>query len=134
MNVDELIDNTIIDNDRGVITAESMREVLHAINDQSSDYASKMRKYEMTASGSITLACDTHYIIKANGNIDVFLGNIPDDQNAHHYEMLLVVGSSAPTVSFPSSIKWAKNLEIGSNANYLIVIEDNIGVFVRIAN
>ena len=77
---------------------------------------------------------DTKTYITCEGNAHIFLKQYEDDEYVHSYEIVLLIGESGYSISFPNNIKWIKPLTITKNTRYNIIIEDNIATWVSIQN
>lgn len=77
---------------------------------------------------------DTKTYITCEGSTNIFLNQYEDDEYVHSYEIVLLIGESGYSISFPNNIKWIKPLIITENTRYNIIIEDNIATWVSIQN
>lgn len=77
---------------------------------------------------------DTKTYITCEGSTNIFLNQYEDDGYVHSYEIILLIGESTYSISFPNNIKWIKPLTITKNTRYNIIIEDNIATWVSIQN
>ena len=86
----------------------------------------------VTATNSVSV--DKRGVIDVNDNVVISLESYVQDGYAHSYEIVLNVGDTAYSVSFPSIIKWVKDLEIVPNTRYYIIIEDNTAMWIAVTN
>ena len=75
---------------------------------------------------------DTRTYITCDGNVNINLERYEEDNFVHSYEIVLIMGDAAYTVSFPENITWTKPLTITENKRYYIIIEDNFAIFTEI--
>ena len=80
------------------------------------------------------VSVDKRSEINVTDNVVINLESYVPDGYAHAYEIVLNVGNTAHSVSFPDNIKWVKGLEIVSNARYFIIIEDNTAMWTSVTN
>lgn len=71
-------------------------------------------------------------VIDVTGDVVISLKPYEEDGYVHSYEIVLKVGNTAYSVSFPSNIKWVKPLEILPNTRYYIIIEDNTAMWTAV--
>lgn len=84
--------------------------------------------------GDCYVEVDTKTYITCEGNANIFLKQYEDDEYVHSYEIVLLMGESTYSISFPNDVKWIKPLTITENTRYNIIIEDNIATWVSIQN
>lgn len=82
---------------------------------------------EQATSGTVTLAADKHTIISGQTTITVLLPANPT--YVEEYNLEIQTGTTAPTVTFPSTLKWDGGVAptFKANKTYQIVIYNNIG-------
>ena len=84
--------------------------------------------------GNCEVSADTKTYITCDGNVNISLKSHEEDNYVHSYEIVLLIGEIAYSISFPNSVKWSKPLTITKNTRYNIIIEDNIATWVSIQN
>lgn len=82
---------------------------------------------EQATSGAVTLAADKHIVISGQTTITVSLPANPT--YVEEYNLEIQTGTTAPTVTFPSTLKWDGGVAptFDANKTYQIVIFNNIG-------
>lgn len=82
---------------------------------------------EQATSGTVTLAADKHTVISGQTTITVSLPANPT--YVEEYNLEIQTGTTAPTVTFPSTLKWDGGVAptFKANKTYQIVIFNNIG-------
>jgi hypothetical protein len=81
-----------------------------------------------------TVSVDKRSVIDVTGDVVINLEPYEQDGYAHSYEIVLNVGGTAYSVSFPSDIRWVKDLEIAANKQFNIIIEDGIAMWAAVDN
>lgn len=84
--------------------------------------------------GNCEVSADTKTYITCDGNVNISLKSHEEDNYVHSYEIVLLIGEIAYSISFPNSVKWSKPLTITKNTRYNIIIEDNIAIWTSITN
>lgn len=104
-------------------------------NSDLSDYETKTPIVRTTINNEdCYVDVDTKTYITCEGSTNIFLNQYEDDEYVHSYEIVLLIGESGYSISFPNNIKWIKPLTITENTRYNIIIEDNIATWVSIQN
>lgn len=79
---------------------------------------------------SVALTANQFTILttEQTSTLTVTLNAVEDDTVYNEYMMQFTTGSTAPTVSFPSSVVWVETPTIEANATYQVSIVDNKGI------
>lgn len=78
------------------------------------------------AIGVITITQDSLYAIHPAGNIELAMKTSVITDGSIYWELSIITGDTPGSVTFPSTIKWVKPLDLVPNARYLIIIDQNL--------
>lgn len=78
------------------------------------------------ATGVITILQDSLYEIHQIGDININLKTNAVVTGSIYWELSITTSDTAYAVTFPSTIKWVKPLDLVPNARYLIIIDQNL--------
>lgn len=87
-----------------------------------------------TSTSTIEINSNTFYKFGEVASLNITLASITDNTIYNEYMFEFVSGSTATTLTLPSSIKWLETPKIDANKIYQCSIVDNIGIVVGVAN
>lgn len=87
-----------------------------------------VQNYTSNSNSSFTIKPNYKYIFGERSALTISLEPVTDSSIVNHYMFEFVSGSTATTLSLPSSIKWTTEPSIKPNKTYQISIENNLGV------
>lgn len=80
---------------------------------------------------------DTVNVVNIQGHVRFNFIDYQKDGYAHNYELILTfdkdIPYNPPTLIFPDSINWIKDLDTNIERKYYIVIEDNTAMWTSVA-
>lgn len=116
--------------------ATSNKTVPGAINEVNSIAKGKANKISVvqTSASTIEINPNTFYKFGEVASLNITLASITDNTIYNEYMFEFVSGSTATTLTLPSSIKWLETPTIDANKIYQCSIVDNIGILVGVAN
>lgn len=82
----------------------------------------------LDSNSSFTIKPNYKYIFGERSALTISLEPVTDSTIVNHYMFEFTSGSTATTLSLPSSIKWTTEPSIKPNKTYQISIENNLGV------
>lgn len=97
------------------------------------DYALEISVVQTSAS-TIEINPNTFYKFGEVASLNITLASITDNTIYNEYMFEFVSGTTATTLTLPSSIKWLETPTIDANKIYQCSIVDNIGILVGVAN
>lgn len=97
------------------------------------DYALEISVVQTSAS-TIEINPNTFYKFGEVASLNITLASITDNTIYNEYMFEFVSGTTATTLTLPSSIKWLETPTIDANKIYQCSIVDNIGLLVGVAN
>ena len=77
------------------------------------------------ATGVITMLQDSLYEIHQAGNIEIAIKTSVITDGSVYWELSIITGDTPDAVTFPSTIKWVKPLDILPNTRHMIIIDRN---------
>ena len=98
-----------------------------------SNLANKISVVQTSAS-TIEINPNTFYKFGEVASLNITLASITDNTIYNEYMFEFVSGTTATTLTLPSSIKWLETPTIDANKIYQCSIVDNIGILVGVAN
>lgn len=103
---------------------------------QHQDISGKANKISVvqTSASTIEINPNTFYKFGEVASLNITLASITDNTIYNEYMFEFVSGSTATTLTLPSSIKWLETPTIDANKIYQCSIVDNIGVLLGVAN
>jgi len=103
---------------------------------QHQDISGKANKISVvqTSASTIEINSNTFYKFGEVASLNITLASITDNTIYNEYMFEFVSGSTATTLTLPSSIKWLENPTIDANKIYQCSIVDNIGILVGVTN
>ena len=87
-----------------------------------------------TSASTIEINPNTFYKFGEVASLTITLASITDNTIYNEYMFEFVSGTTATTLTLPSSIKWLETPTIDANKIYQCSIVDNIGILVGVAN
>ena len=87
-----------------------------------------------TSASTIEINPNTFYKFGEVASLTITLASITDNTIYNEYMFEFVSGSTATTLTLPSSIKWLETPTIDANKIYQCSIVDNIGILVGVTN
>ena len=87
-----------------------------------------------TSASTIEINPNTFYKFGEVASLNITLASITDNTIYNEYMFEFVSGTTATTLTLPSSIKWLETPTIDANKIYQCSIVDNIGLLVGVAN
>ena len=99
------------------------------------DISGKANKISVvqTSASTIEINPNTFYKFGEVASLNITLASITDNTIYNEYMFEFVSGSTATTLTLPSSIKWLETPTIDANKIYQCSIVDNIGLLVGVA-
>lgn len=97
------------------------------------DYALEISVVQTSAS-TIEINPNTFYKFGEVASLNITLASITDNTIYNEYMFEFVSGTTATTLTLPSSIKWLETPTIDANKIYQCSIVDNVGLLVGVAN
>ena len=98
-----------------------------------SNLANKISVVQTSAS-TIEINPNTFYKFGEVASLNITLASITDNTIYNEYMFEFTSGSTATTLTLPSSIKWLETPTIDANKIYQCSIVDNVGLLVGVAN
>ena len=100
------------------------------------DISGKANKISVvqTSASTIEINPNTFYKFGEVASLNITLASITDNTIYNEYMFEFVSGTTATTLTLPSSIKWLKTPTIDANKIYQCSIVDNVGLLVGVAN
>ena len=100
------------------------------------DISGKANKISVvqTSASTIEINSNTFYKFGEVASLNITLASITDNTIYNEYMFEFVSGTTATTLTLPSSIKWLETPTIDANKIYQCSIVDNIGILVGVAN
>ena len=100
------------------------------------DISGKANKISVvqTSTSTIEINSNTFYKFGEVASLNITLASITDNTIYNEYMFEFVSGSTATTLTLPSSIKWLETPTIDANKIYQCSIVDNVGLLVGVAN
>lgn len=87
-----------------------------------------------TSASTIEINPNTFYKFGEVASLNITLASITDNTIYNEYMFEFVSGTTATTLTLPSSIKWLETPTIDANKIYQCSIVDNVGLLVGVAN
>ena len=103
---------------------------------QHQDISGKANKISVVQSSASTIEINSNTFYKFGevASLTITLASITDNTIYNEYMFEFVSGSTATTLTLPSSIKWLETPTIDANKIYQCSIVDNIGLLVGVTN
>ena len=103
---------------------------------QHQDISGKANKISVvqTSASTIEINSNTFYKFGEVASLTITLASITDNTIYNEYMFEFTSGSTATTLTLPSSIKWVETPTIDANKIYQCSIVDNIGLLVGVDN
>lgn len=103
---------------------------------QHQDISGKANKISVvqTSASTIEINPNTFYKFGEVASLNITLASITDNTIYNEYMFEFVSGSTATTLTLPSSIKWLETPTIDANKIYQCSIVDNVGLLVGVTN
>lgn len=103
---------------------------------QHQDISGKANKISVvqTSASTIEINPNTFYKFGEVASLNITLASITDNTIYNEYMFEFVSGTTATTLTLPSSIKWLETPTIDANKIYQCSIVDNVGLLVGVAN
>ena len=103
---------------------------------QHQDISGKANKISVvqTSASTIEINSNTFYKFGEVASLNITLASITDNTIYNEYMFEFVSGSTATTLTLPSSIKWLETPTIDANKIYQCSIVDNVGLLVGVTN
>lgn len=100
------------------------------------DISGKANKISVvqTSASTIEINPNTFYKFGEVASLNITLASITDNTIYNEFMFEFVSGSTATTLTLPSSVKWLETPTIESNKIYQCSIVDNIGVLLGVSN
>ena len=100
------------------------------------DISGKANKISVvqTSTSTIEINSNTFYKFGEVASLNITLASITDNTIYNEYMFEFVSGTTATTLTLPSSIKWLETPTIDANKIYQCSIVDNVGLLVGVAN
>lgn len=100
------------------------------------DISGKANKISVvqTSTSTIEINSNTFYKFGEVASLNITLASITDNTIYNEYMFEFVSGTTATTLTLPSSIKWLETPTIDANKIYQCSIVDNIGLLVGVTN
>ena len=100
------------------------------------DISGKANKISVvqTSTSTIEINSNTFYKFGEVVSLNITLASITDNTIYNEYMFEFVSGSTATTLTLPSSIKWLETPTIDANKIYQCSIVDNVGLLVGVTN
>ena len=100
------------------------------------DISGKANKISVvqTSASTIEINPNTFYKFGEVASLNITLASITDNTIYNEYMFEFVSGTTATTLTLPSSIKWLETPTIDANKIYQCSIVDNVGLLVGVAN
>ena len=100
------------------------------------DISGKANKISVvqTSTSTIEINPNTFYKFGEVASLNITLASITDNTIYNEYMFEFVSGSTATTLTLPSSIKWLETPTIDANKIYQCSIVDNVGLLVGVTN
>lgn len=111
----------------------SLEEEVEELQQDISGKANKISVVQTSAS-TIEINPNTFYKFGEVASLNITLASITDNTIYNEYMFEFVSGTTATTLTLPSSIKWLETPTIDANKIYQCSIVDNIGILVGVAN
>lgn len=103
---------------------------------QHQDISGKANKISVvqTSASTIEINSNTFYKFGEVASLNITLASITDNTIYNEYMFEFVSGTTATTLTLPSSIKWLETPTIDANKIYQCSIVDNVGLLVGVTN
>ena len=103
---------------------------------QHQDISGKANKISVvqTSASTIEINPNTFYKFGEVASLNITLASITDNTIYNEYMFEFVSGTTATTLTLPSSIKWLETPTIDANKIYQCSIVDNVGLLVGVTN
>lgn len=111
----------------------SLEEEVEELQQDISGKANKISVVQTSAS-TIEINPNTFYKFGEVASLNITLASITDNTIYNEYMFEFVSGTTATTLTLPSSIKWLETPTIDANKIYQCSIVDNVGLLVGVAN
>lgn len=100
------------------------------------DISGKANKISVvqTSTSTIEINSNTFYKFGEVASLNITLASITDNTIYNEYMFEFVSGTTATTLTLPSSIKWLETPTIDANKIYQCSIVDNVGLLVGVTN
>lgn len=100
------------------------------------DISGKANKISVvqTSASTIEITSNTFYKFGEVASLNITLASITDNTIYNEYMFEFVSGTTATTLTLPSSIKWLETPTIDANKIYQCSIVDNVGLLVGVTN
>ena len=100
------------------------------------DISGKANKISVvqTSASTIEINSNTFYKFGEVASLNITLASITDNTIYNEYMFEFVSGTTATTLTLPSSIKWLETPTIDANKIYQCSIVDNVGLLVGVTN
>ena len=100
------------------------------------DISGKANKISVVQSSASTIEINSNTFYKFGevASLTITLASITDNTIYNEYMFEFVSGTTATTLTLPSSIKWLETPTIDANKIYQCSIVDNVGLLVGVAN
>ena len=100
------------------------------------DISGKANKISVvqTSASTIEINPNTFYKFGEVASLNITLASITDNTIYNEYMFEFVSGTTATTLTLPSSIKWLETPTIDANKIYQCSIVDNVGLLVGVTN
>lgn len=85
-----------------------------------------------TSNTTITIDPNKFYVWGSVSSLNITLGTPSDAYVYNEYLFQFASGSTATTLSLPSSVKWQTEPNIEANKTYQVSIVDNIGLIIGV--
>ena len=135
----ELVTSTVLNDvyDKIDINKSSLQFFKENLNNVSESVSLKEDKIPIqniqNTNINVTINKNTLYILDLIQNANFIFNTTEENDYLNEYYIILNI-TTPYTLSFPSNIKWVKNLELEDNKTYYIVISQNIAMWVAINN
>lgn len=100
------------------------------------DISGKQDKIQVVSKGTsdttFTIEPNKFYVWGSVSSLDITLGTPSDSSVYNEYLFQFTSGSTATTLSLPSSVKWQSEPKVEANKTYQVSIVDNIGLIVGV--
>lgn len=107
-----------------------------AVQTSLNSISSKQDKIQIVNKGTsgttITIEPNKFYVWGSVSSLNITLGTPSDSSVYNEYLFQFTSGSTATTLSLPSSVKWQTEPKVEANKTYQVSIVDNIGLIVGV--
>jgi hypothetical protein len=125
-----IITSRIKENNNQEITGQIMQNTLVSML----EYSEQSRVPVSNLTDSPVLELDKRLVLDLVSDVTFEISTPEADGYEHFYSIDILTGDTTYPVTFPSTIKWVKPLDLVPNARHLIIIDQNlVAMWVAVA-